>query len=203
MYARKVILVEGPSELFLIPALVKSVLNIDMDRHGISVVPIYGKHFETYAKLFGPDVLRKKCAIITDGDFSIEDLTEGTLEDDAIEVEDDEYGSNDFLQVFKCPVTFERAITVEGTLPMFLAAVRECKYKRSIEAFKGGISDLLFETDQDVIDGVLCPLRERTLKCAERCGKSRFAQIASKYASKATALPNYIRVAIEWIMEDE
>ena len=203
LYARKVILVEGPSELFLIPALVKSVMKIDLDRHGISVVPIFGKHFKTYAMLFGPDVLRKKCAIITDGDLIIEDCEEGTSEDDAIDVDGGEYETNDFLQVYKCPVTFERAMTVEGTLPMFLEALRECSYPKSIETFETGINKLLLETNPQVIQEILKPLRDKTLNCAVRCGKSRFAQITSKYADKATTLPTYIREAVEWIMEDE
>ncbi len=56
LFARKVMLVEGPAELFLIPALVKQVMgdDYDLDRLGISVVPIYGVHFDVYAKLFGP-----------------------------------------------------------------------------------------------------------------------------------------------------
>ncbi|AOS83064.1 hypothetical protein BIU88_02225 [Chlorobaculum limnaeum] len=203
LYARKVILVEGPSELFLIPALVKSVMNIDLDRYGISVVPIFGKHFKTYAKLFGPDALRKKCVIITDGDITIEDCEEGTQEDDPIEVSVDEYGLNEFLQVFKCPVTFERGMTVKGTLPMLLAALGECNYPKAVEAFEKGITDLETVTDNDVIQQKLAPLREKTLASAERCGKSRFAQIASKYTDRSFSLPKYIREAVEWIMEDE
>lgn len=203
LYARKVILVEGPSELFLIPALVKSVMNIDLDRYGISVVPIFGKHFKTYAKLFGPDVLRKKCVIITDGDLTIEKCEEGTYEDDPIEVSDDEFGSNNFLQVFKCPVTFERGLTVKGTLPMLLAALEECNYPEGVKTFKKGITDLESVTDDDLIQQTLAPLREKTLASAQRCGKSRFAQIASKYTDRAFSLPKYIRDAIEWIMEDE
>ena len=203
LYARRVILVEGPSELFLIPALVKGVMGIDLDRHGISVVPIFGKHFKTYSKLFGPDVLRKKCAIITDGDLSIEDCEAGTLEDDAIEVEGEEYASNEYLQMYRCPVTFERAITVKGTLPMLLKALRECGYPQSTAAFEAGIDNLLLVTDQEDIQGILKPLRDRALKCADRCGKSRFAQIAAKYADQTTALPTYIREAVEWIMEDD
>jgi putative ATP-dependent endonuclease of OLD family len=198
-----VILVEGPSELFLIPALVKSVMNIDLDRYGISVVPIFGKHFKTYAKLFGPDALRKKCVIITDGDITIEDYEEGTQEDDPIEVSVDEYGLNEFLQVFKCPVTFERGMTVKGTLPMLLAALGECNYPKAVEAFEKGITDLETVTDNDVIQQKLAPLREKTLASAERCGKSRFAQIASKYTDRSFSLPKYIREAVEWIMEDE
>ena len=203
LYARKVILVEGPSELFLIPALVKSVMGIDLDRYGISVVPIYGTHFEVYSKLFGQNVLRKKCAIITDGDLVIEDCTEGVCEDDAIEVDDDKYGSSEFLQVYKCPVTFERAMTVKGTLPMLLEALRECEYPRAIEVFEAGIKTLESEEDEDTIQDILAPLREKMLASAKRCGKARFAQIASKYADRAIALPTYIRDAVEWIMEDE
>lgn len=202
LYARKVILVEGPSELFLIPALVKSVMNIDLDRYGISIVPIFGTHFKIYAKLFTPDVLRKKCAIITDGDLAIEDWSEEMIEDDAIEVNDEEYEENEFLQVYKCPVTFERAMTVEGTLPMFLEALLECNYPQAVESFENGIDVLKEEADKEVIQKTLAPLRQKTLASAKRCGKSRFAQIASKYADQASGLPTYIREAIEWIMED-
>ncbi len=178
-------------------------MDIDLDRYGISVVPIFGKHFKTYAKLFGPDALRKKCVIITDGDLTIEECEEGTHEDDPIEVSDDEFGSNNFLQVFKCPVTFERGVTVKGTLPMLLAALSECNYPKAVEAFEQGITDLEAVTDDDVIQQMLAPLREQTLASAERCGKSRFAQIASKYTDCAFSLPKYIREAVEWIMEDE
>lgn len=199
LYARKVILVEGPSELFLIPALVKAVMNIELDRHGISVVPIFGTHFETYAKLFGPGVLRKKCAIITDGDASIDEYEEGTCEDDTIDVADEDYGSSEYLQVFKCPVTFERAITVKGTLAMFCAALNECNYPDAVQVFNNGIAKLEEGGDEEK---TLAPMREKILNSAKRCGKSRFAQIASKYANQATALPSYIRQAVEWIMED-
>ena len=52
LFARKVMLVEGPAELFLIPALLKETQDIDLDRLGISVIPIYGVHFDVYAALF-------------------------------------------------------------------------------------------------------------------------------------------------------
>jgi len=52
LFARKVMLVEGPAELFLIPPLLKQVKGIDLEREGISVIPIYGVHFDVYAKLF-------------------------------------------------------------------------------------------------------------------------------------------------------
>ena len=44
-FARKVMLVEGPAELFLIPAMIKAVHGIDLERIGISIVAIHGVHF--------------------------------------------------------------------------------------------------------------------------------------------------------------
>jgi putative ATP-dependent endonuclease of the OLD family len=69
LFARKVMLVEGPAELFLIPALVKASLGIDLERAGISVVSIYGVHFKPYSKLFRAGCLPKKCAIVADADL--------------------------------------------------------------------------------------------------------------------------------------
>ena len=202
LYARKVILVEGPSELFLISAIVKSVMNIDLDRHGISIIPIYGTHFGTYAKLFTSEALHKKCAIITDGDLATDELPEDLLEDAALEILQEEYLETNLLRVFKCPVTFERAITIEGTLPMFLSALRECEYPTHVQTFENAINELSETLDQEEIQKIISPLRGITLSSAKRCGKSRFAQIASKYASEATATPDYISRAVTWIMED-
>jgi len=44
LYARKVILGEGPAELFLIPAIVRNVMDVDLEELGISIIPIYGIH---------------------------------------------------------------------------------------------------------------------------------------------------------------
>jgi putative ATP-dependent endonuclease of the OLD family len=56
-------LVEGPAELFLIPALLKQVMGIDLEREGISVIPIYGVHFDVYAKLFSTTSLTKNAPL--------------------------------------------------------------------------------------------------------------------------------------------
>jgi len=48
----------------VIGPLVKEVMKIDLDSKGVAVVPIFGKHFSPYAKLFGPDGITKKCAIL-------------------------------------------------------------------------------------------------------------------------------------------
>ena len=123
LFARKVMLVEGPAELFLIPALLKQVKGIDLDREGISVIPIYGVHFDAYAKLFAANVLPKKCAIVTDGDLKPSDANpdlEG--EDDLPAPPDLAALENDYVRVFSCVTTFERALVFEETLEMFARA---------------------------------------------------------------------------------
>src|ERR1700730_12243201 len=88
-------------------------MGIDLDRSGISVIPIYGVHFDVYAKLFSESSLPKRCAIVTDGDLKPSDADpniEG--EDELPEMPDLKELENDYVKVFACQTTFERAITL-------------------------------------------------------------------------------------------
>ena len=200
LYARKVILVEGPSELFLLPLLIKRVLDLDLDRLGITVVPVYGKHFAPYAKLFRPDGLRKKCAIIGDFDGTPTNLG-GVHEDSAVPNPNLTPLENPFVKSFCCPVTFERGLTVTGTLPMLIAAVAECEYPDVLAELQAGLAELTGATfTPPEVEAKLAPLRTKVLNSAKRCSKGRFAQIASKYVDQTTALPEYIRLAVEWLV---
>ena len=49
LFARRVMLVEGAAELFLIPPLVQHVAGIDLEREGVSVIPIHGTYFGPFA----------------------------------------------------------------------------------------------------------------------------------------------------------
>lgn len=201
LYARKVMLVEGPSELFLIPMLVKEVMDVDLDRHGVTIVPIYGTHFKAYAKLFGHNALRKKCAIVCDGDLDPGDIDADMQEDDFLEEYRLDVDEDDFVQVYQCPVTFERAMTIEGTLPMFLEAIRECEYPRRTQRLEDGIERLNQEEDEQAREQILSEMRQIVLNAAEDCSKGRFAQIVSKHVGHATEVPTYVRTAVEWLLE--
>ncbi|MEQ8851748.1 AAA family ATPase [Gimesia sp.] len=202
LYARKVLLVEGPAELFLIPVLVKHLMGIDLDSHGIAVVPIYGKHFETYAKLFGGNAIRKKCAIICDGDLAVEEVPKELPEDYFLLEYSVNVEENDYLQVYECPVTFERAITHPDNLEVFEKTIEECNFSTRLKWFKEGIATLSAEeTDEDTYKNTLLRLREIVLNSANDYGKARFAQTASKHVNLAKTMPFYIQKAIEWLLE--
>ena len=201
LFARKVILVEGPAELFLIPALLKHVKDIDLDRDGISVIPIYGVHFYVYAKLFSVHALPKKCAIITDGDLRPSDADpELEGEDDLPPPPDLEVFQNEFVRVFACKTTFERALVFEGTLEMFALAAEHIGAPNVAKRLRDG-AEKLDDDDlgNDEKSEILGSLRKTVLNTAKRFGKARFAQIAARYADKAEVIPKYLADAAEWL----
>jgi putative ATP-dependent endonuclease of the OLD family len=201
LFARKVILGEGPAELFLVPALLKQVKKVDLQCLGISVIPIYGVHFDAYTKLFSEDSLPKKCAIIADGDLKPSDA------DPSLEGEDDlppppdlEELQSDYVRVFACKSTFERALLQPGTLDMFLAAAQDIGAPKLAKLLKQTIKELA-KDDQDE-EGRNKPLntaRDAVLTAAKRFGKARFAQIVARHIDKATSVPKYIADAADWL----
>ena len=201
LFARKVILVEGPAELFLIPALLKHVNGIDLDREGISIIPIYGVHFGIYAKLFSEDALPKKCAIITDGDLKPSD-SDPTLEgeDDLPVPPDLESIENDYVRVFACKTTFERALVMRGTLEMLALAAEDIGAPTVAKQLRAGaqtLTDNGLEASKRKEIGEM--LRTKVLNTAKRFGKARFAQIAARHAAEATSIPKYLVDALNWL----
>jgi putative ATP-dependent endonuclease of the OLD family len=143
LFARKVMLVEGPAELFLIPALVQKVMGIDLDREGISVIPIYGVHFDVYAKLFSGSSLPKRCAIVTDGDLKPSDADSSIEGEDELPAPPDlKELENDYVKIFACQTTFERAVTLEGTLEMFARAASDIGAPTIAKNLRKGLKDL-------------------------------------------------------------
>ena len=203
LFARKVMLVEGPAELFLIPALLRQVKDIDLDRQGISVIPIYGVHFDVYAKLFSADSLPKKCAIVTDGDLKPSDaIPDLEGEDDLPEHPGLAALENDYVRVFACKTTLERALVQEGTLEMFARAADDIGAPTVAKHLRKGAKQLedgeLEDADRQKI---LNPLRDAVLNTAKRFGKARFAQIAARHVDQATTIAKYLSDAAKWLTE--
>ncbi len=204
LFARRVVLVEGPAELFLIPALVKQVMGVDLDRQGVSVIPIYGVHFDVYAKLFSADGIPKRCAIIADGDLVPSDATPppDETEEELPELPNDlTHLNGEHVQVFQCLETFEKALVMPGLLEMLAEAAEECgaptiaarlrALKRALDAGTTNATQRRQRLDTAA---------NSVLRLAKRVGKARFAQTASKHARIATEIPKYIREGISWLI---
>lgn len=190
LFARKVMLVEGAAEIFLIPSLVKKIMNIDLEREGISVIAIHGKHFSPYTKLFSDTGLPKKCAIVADGDEIDRELTQ----DDQDLPEPTNYAEleNAYVKSFLGRTTFERELTVLENLPMLRLALEDLSAPR----IKSKIE--LAEVIGEVDDG----LKDTVLRTAKRFGKGRFSQVLARHIDSAGDLPIYIQDAVNWLLDD-
>jgi putative ATP-dependent endonuclease of the OLD family len=190
LFARRVMLVEGAAELLLLPPLVKKVLDIDLEREGISLVAIHGVHFGPFARLFSETCLPKRCAIVADADLDAGDLPDG---DDPVENPNLALLEGPYVRAFVGATTFEREITLEANLPMLAVAAGALgapKIKADLEM-------------QDLLGGpVPEALKDRVLRTAKRFGKARFAQVVARHVDQAGALPTYVTDAIAWVRAD-
>lgn len=207
LFARKVILVEGPAELFLIPVLIKQVLQIDLDRLGISVIPIHGVHFEAYARLFGEGGLKKKCVILTDGDLVPDDALDSDGSDSLdvpapMRIDELMKLRSRYLEVFHCDTTFERTLAIEGLLPMLYQTCVELKAPIIAARIKRAQVALKKASSPKERTAAMMDLDTAVLNTAKRFGKARFAQVASKHVSLATDIPVYIKKAVQWLLSN-
>jgi putative ATP-dependent endonuclease of the OLD family len=195
LFARRVMLVEGAAEAFLLPGLIKSAMGIDLDRVGISVVPIHGVHFGPYARLFSGTGLPKRCAIVADADLSPPDAEATPVEagetPDLPEKEDLAELRGAYVEVFLGDTTFEREIVLDLNLSMLQKAASAIGAPRI--ANKLELADELFGIDED--------LKKSVLNTAKRFGKARFAQLAAENIPDNAAVPNYVRDAVNWLLE--
>lgn len=225
LYARRVMLVEGPAELFVIPRLIKKVAGIDLDEAGVAVVPIFGTHFAAYARLFGAGGIQKRCAIVTDGDeapaIAPAPAVPAANPDNAVAqvgvaAADDAGGADEVddltafvrqdlnavrganVEVFTSRTTFEREITLFGNLEMIEDTLREVGSSRRANAVRALRALDPAAPDRDAR---LAAVQTQVLNAAEELGKGRFGQVLSKHAEKATALPDYIQRALAWLRQ--
>lgn len=189
LFARKVMLVEGPAELLLVPALAKQVLDIDLEREGISVIAIHGTHFGAFSRLFSATCLPKKCAIVGDADIPPANVVAG---DDVPLQENLAALEGPYVRAFVGATTFEREITLPGNLAML---------SRTAQELHAPNLQVSLELQDMLGDAVPEGLKAQVLRTAKRFGKARFAQVAAGHASHASELPAYITNAIEWLRQ--
>ena len=191
-------LVEGPTELFLIPAMIEAVHQINLERVGISVIAIYGVHFDVYAKLFQVGGLEKKCAIVADADLVPFDA--GNDFDVAEDAPDLDLLRGDFVEVFAGATTFERELVSEHTLQMLIETTRSLGAPQITARLVDGHARLLLgDLDTEQRQALLVDLGTAVLNTAKRYGKARFAQVAARHAGRCTGLPQYIQDALDWL----
>lgn len=189
LFARRVMLVEGAAEQILLPPLVKKVLGVDMEREGISLVAIHGVHFGPFTRLFSPDCLPKRCAVVADADLGPGFVPPG---DDPVTNPNLVTLHGPYVRSFVGATTFEREITLHGNLAMLA--------KTALELGAPRLHDDLVRQAM-LAGGPPEDLKDKVLRTAQRFGKARFAQTAARNIELAQELPPYVGEAIAWLRE--
>lgn len=80
LFAKKVILVEGLSEKYVLGTILNfylnktnQVKNTDIDSEGIEIVEVGGKNFSPFTSLYGKEGINNKCLSFRDGDYQLRD----------------------------------------------------------------------------------------------------------------------------------
>ena len=137
LFAKGVILVEGKAEEYLISEFAKLCLKEDLDKLGISICAINGKHFEDYIKLLKQ--INIPFVVITDGDKTQlikEGISKGEYLDGIIR-------GLSIIQITK-PMTIPRIITkYRADLPIL--ELKKGKLSRDCERIKESLKLLLIK----------------------------------------------------------
>jgi putative ATP-dependent endonuclease of OLD family len=200
LFGRGVILVEGDTELYLVPTLAK-LAGIDCERLGITVCSVGGTNFEPYVKLLSPQGLNVPCAVITDGDPDETGKSAGvgrlrvllsviTGTNDADDEEDQEVVSLAAAQgIFMGDHTFEVDLFKAGRHKSMCATLGEltssAKAKQRANEWKA---------DPETLDA------DRFIKDIKAIGKGRFAQRLATCIDKDIC-PKYVKAAVAYLKD--
>ncbi|MDB5118860.1 MAG: hypothetical protein JWN56_78 [Sphingobacteriales bacterium] len=200
LFAKGVILVEGDAEEILIPIMVKKVLGISLDEFGISLINIRSTGFENVAQLFHSDRIQRKCAILTDLDDAICDITEIADDSDAlkkykkkvagsqkkgfarkVKLDAFEIG-NAWVKAFYANYTFEVDFFAEGNEWEVIQLIDQVYID----------SPTRHRSKTDLGDDDVAIHAKRILTMANQEGKGWFAIMLGKHISYKTVIPKYI-----------
>ena len=197
LFAKGVILVEGESERYLLPALAKAN-NIDFDELGISVCSVGGTNFRPYVELLGARGLRLPVAVVTDGDVAPSGESRGearilTLLETVFAMED----LTNQTRVQRLGIARESG---------FFVGDQTCE----VDLFRSGAHDEMCDTLIELAPWKVATARAQAWRAAPDgldpvqllkditvIGKARFAQ---RLSSRVTGCwPDYMKDAIEYV----
>lgn len=188
-FARRVLLVEGGSEVMLMPAFA-SVMNVDLAKEAIAVVAVNGVHFDIFEKLFQTGALASRCAIVGDGDDfrDAHGKAVATYDDGAALANQQDGPALRFIT----RTTLEFAICQTDTLLALEGVAGELGAPQSVALYQA-------VRHNPTLDA-LATAQLQTYRLASRFGKARFAQALAK---RGPSPPPYIAAAITWLLNGD
>lgn len=123
-FARRVILVEGAAELFLVEAIAAK-MGKNLRKHAVSVISTDGLNFDAFMPLFGEDQCKVRVAILSDSD-EVGFPDRGTVPALSAAAKSISDRANDYVKPFFALKTFEYALALmPNNRPAMLSALKE------------------------------------------------------------------------------
>ncbi|MBB6186675.1 AAA family ATPase [Rhodanobacter sp. MP7CTX1] len=204
LFARSVLLVEGDAEELLVPIIIKKVLGISLDELGVSLINIRSTGFQNVAMMFHQERIRKRCAILTDLDTSIVDVTPAPGDGKALlsykekcagsqksgaerkAILEAFQSGNNWLSCHYATHTFEVDFVASGNSEKVVAVV-PMVYKDA---------DTIKKAEEDLKSNDVARFGRRVLTMASNKGKGWFALLLGNAIDHQTVVPKYILEAL-------
>ena len=190
LFAESVILVEGVAEQLVMPSLAHR-LDISLSEFGVSVINVDGLAFAPFVKLFTPNALDIRCALITDSDPRV------TKEGVEIPVSPTAQKLADFdgakVSVSLSEKTFEWDLANANwkTPSLLLSALTAVKPQVGSTT-----SDLVFESAASFADVLLAAVGDKKGEFALALATELDSMPAEEFL-----IPDYLVRAIRWVTE--
>jgi putative ATP-dependent endonuclease of OLD family len=199
LFAKGVLLVEGPSEEYLVPAFGK-LLGYDFDELGITVCSVSGTNFSPYVKLLGEKGLDIPFAVLTDFDPQkngeslgaprVLKLLKGIMkpeEFDSFETDDKKLEQASKFGIFLNEFTLEVDLFQSGCQQILCQTLIELTENQTTK--KRAID---WNADPSIMDV------NQFLADIKNIGKGKFSQRLCRYLT-IDGCPKYIKKAIEYV----
>lgn len=196
-FARRIVLVEGTAELFILASLAAK-FHYDLRRSSVSILSTEGLNFDCFLPLFGADAMSIKVAVLTDADpkDSFPAIGDPLVLSEAaksIEVKRSEY-----ISVFFAQKTLEYDLALRmANHPAMFAALKEVHPSIGAE-LEAQIATAASDAEKAKV--LFCGMFARDK--GANVQKGRYAQaLASQIAKKEVAfeLPSYLKDALDYI----
>ena len=198
-FARRLVLVEGTAELFLLDALATKA-GYDLHKHSVSIVSTDGLNFDAFLPLFGNNAMQIPVAVVTDADppkTAFPDQASAlTLSDNAKKLKglDDE-----FVKCYFAKKTLEYDLAFDAVRrELMVAALKEMhpKIGADVETQVGNAV-----TDEEKAKVLYCGMFQRPGDL-ESVQKGRYSQVLAygiATSNTPVVLPPYLEAALKFV----
>lgn len=207
LFAKGVVLVEGEAELIMLPSLVRGVFGIGVDELGVSVIAMNCAFFEHIGVIFGPNRIRRNCAIVSDHDQSVIPLSDDPDDDD----EEQRHFRNAQKTGEERKVALKTFVKDNPWLSVHLA-----KHTFEVEFLQAGNAGAVMATLPSIyskeanikaskarLDSKDAPLAgKEILRLAKKEGKGWFALLLAEQVFVGTSIPEYLLRALAFASQE-